>query len=58
MIIPAYLAKGLEFDIALIYGADESEYKEEFKNLFYVAVTRALHKLNVYYNDKLTKLIK
>ena len=57
-IIPAYLAKGLEFDVALVYGADENEYPQEFRNLFYVAVTRALHKLNVYYSKSLTKLIK
>ena len=58
LIIPAYLAKGLEFDIALIYNAEESEYPQEFKNLFYVAATRALHKLNIYYTKTLTKLIK
>lgn len=58
MVIPAYLAKGLEFDIALIYAANESDYPQEFSQLFYVACTRALHKLNVYYTGTLTKLIK
>ncbi len=57
MIIPAYLAKGLEFDIALIYNANETDYPQEFKQLFYVACTRALHKLNVYYTKTLTSLI-
>ncbi|MBQ7453299.1 MAG: AAA family ATPase [Clostridia bacterium] len=58
LIIPAYLAKGLEFDVALVCGAEEDEYLPEFKNLFYVACTRALHKLKVYYTDKLTSLIE
>lgn len=58
MIIPAYLAKGLEFDAVLIYNASDKNYPQEFKKLLYVACTRALHKLNVYYKNKLTRLIK
>lgn len=57
LLIPSYLAKGLEFDVALIYKADAKEYPIELKNLFYVACTRALHVLKIYYNDKLTPLI-
>ena len=58
LILPSYLAKGLEFDAALIYNASEKVYPQEHKNLLYVVCTRALHKLNVYYKDKLTSLIK
>ena len=58
MIIPSYLAKGLEFDAVLIYDASEKNYPISSKKLLYVATTRALHKLNVYYKGKLTKLIK
>ena len=57
-ILPSYLAKGLEFDAVLVYNASEKTYPIENKNLFYVVCTRALHKLNVYYKDKLTALIK
>jgi len=58
MIMPSYLAKGLEFDVALIFDANESNYKENNKLLFYTMCTRALHKLNIYYSTKLTSLIK
>ncbi len=42
VIIPSYLAKGLEFDAVLI-AADQ--YQEEEETLFYMACTRALHRL-------------
>ena len=58
LIIPSYLAKGLEFDAVLVYNANEKSYPQEHKNLLYVVCTRALHKLNIYYLDKLTPLIK
>ena len=58
IIIPSYLAKGLEFDVALIYGANKADYPLEFKQLFYVACTRALHKLNIYYTQELTPIIR
>ncbi|MBQ8468695.1 MAG: AAA family ATPase [Clostridia bacterium] len=58
MIIPAYLAKGLEFDAVIISDADKNVYSLEEKNLFYVAVTRALHKLKIYYSNNLTENIK
>lgn len=58
VIIPSYLAKGLEFDAVLVYNASEKSYPKEFKNLLYVVCTRALHKLNIYSYDKLSSLIK
>ena len=59
LIIPAYLAKGLEFDVVLIYNAGNENYCfEEERLLFYTACTRALHILCVYYSGKLTPLIQ
>jgi DNA helicase II / ATP-dependent DNA helicase PcrA len=48
VIVPSYLAKGLEFD-AVIVAALEEEYgtKELDLKLLYVAMTRALHSLDV-----------
>ena len=43
VIIPAYAAKGLEFDSVIIINSFEDE-----KYLFYVAVTRCQHELIVY----------
>ncbi|MBK1812759.1 AAA family ATPase [Clostridium sp. YIM B02505] len=58
LVIPAYLAKGLEFDVALIYNVGNDNYKdEEERLLLYTACTRALHVLNVYYSDKPTPLL-
>ncbi|WP_210366845.1 RNA polymerase recycling motor HelD [Bacillus sp. REN3] len=43
-IVPAYLAKGIEFDAVIIY--DASQYtKAEERKLFYTACTRAMHEL-------------
>jgi DNA helicase-2/ATP-dependent DNA helicase PcrA len=57
MVIPAYLAKGLEFDAVLIANASSDVYTLAERNLFYVAVTRALHKLNIYYTKEITPLV-
>lgn len=57
LIIPSYLAKGLEFDAVLVYNANQETYPVEYKNLFYVVCTRALHKLNIYYTNNKTTLI-
>lgn len=48
-IIPAYLAKGVEFDAVLIYdGSDRKYTRETERKLFYTACTRAMHLLHVY----------
>ena len=49
-IIPAYLAKGVEFDAVLIYnGSNESYTRESERKLFYTACTRAMHLLDIFY---------
>ena len=48
-IIPAYLAKGVEFDAVLIYdGSDRKYTREAERKLFYTACTRAMHLLDIY----------
>jgi DNA helicase II / ATP-dependent DNA helicase PcrA len=47
LIIPAYLAKGIEFDAVLIF--DTSQYsRDEERKLFYTACTRAMHELHLF----------
>lgn len=48
MILPSYLAKGLEFDAVIIasYEEDYAERELDLK-LLYVAMTRALHNLDI-----------
>lgn len=49
-IIPAYLAKGVEFDAVLIYnGSNVSYTRESERKLFYTACTRAMHLLHIFY---------
>ena len=48
VVIPVYMAKGLEFDSVIIYTNKDNKYTQSENNLYYVAITRAQHKLIVY----------
>ncbi|PFJ05343.1 helicase [Bacillus cereus] len=49
VVIPAYLAKGIEFDAVIIYNANNEVYSDEsLRRLFYTACTRAMHELHMY----------
>ncbi len=43
VIIPVFLAKGLEFDVAVVWKFDQ--YTKKDQRLLYIAATRALHEL-------------
>lgn len=52
------LAKGLEFDAVVINNASDAVYSSHSvldMKLLYVAITRALHELNIVYTGELTK---
>lgn len=50
LVVPAYLAKGVEFDAVIIYnGSNEVYSKESERKLFYTACTRAMHELHIYH---------
>lgn len=58
LVIPVYMAKGLEFDVVLVYGASKDDYANEFdKKLLYIACTRALHRLGLYYLGEKSQFI-
>ncbi|OPA79462.1 helicase [Paenibacillus selenitireducens] len=49
VVIPSYLAKGMEFDAVILYNASANQYRHEReRKLFYTACTRAMHKLHLY----------
>lgn len=55
------LAKGLEFDAVIINNANEKTYSSSNPldmKLLYVAVTRALHELDIVYTEKLSNPLK
>lgn len=58
-VLPAYLAKGLEFDAVLLADVDADQYalRPEDAKLLYVACTRALHRLWVQYSEEPSPLL-
>jgi DNA helicase-2/ATP-dependent DNA helicase PcrA len=57
VIVPVHLAKGMEFEASLVVDADAQTYTEtEFDGrLLYVALTRALHVLEVFWIGQVSK---
>ncbi|MGL4343754.1 MAG: 3'-5' exonuclease, partial [Cellulosilyticaceae bacterium] len=57
-IMPIYAAKGLEYDAVIVYGTDAKAYHNSFdQQLLYIACTRALHKLSLYYTGAVSPLL-
>lgn len=48
VVVPSYMAKGLEFDAVVVYTKKDNKYREDEKYLYYVACTRAQHQLIIY----------
>ena len=48
IVIPSYVAKGLEFDSVIIYTDEVNKYRDNEKYLYYVACTRSQHQLIIY----------
>ncbi|SDZ19119.1 DNA helicase-2 / ATP-dependent DNA helicase PcrA [Evansella caseinilytica] len=49
LVLPAYLAKGIEFDAVIIYNAADERYGQAAeRKLFYTACTRAMHELHLF----------
>lgn len=59
VLIPCYLAKGLEFDVVIIANASKDMYTESELDvkLLYVAMTRPLHELYIYSLGEKTKIL-
>ena len=55
----AYLAKGLEFDCVILPGCDGENYASETdRQMLYIGITRALHKIAILHTGKLTKFLE
>jgi DNA helicase II / ATP-dependent DNA helicase PcrA len=56
LVIPSYLAKGIEFDAVILY--DSSQYKSENeRKLFYTVCTRAMHDLHLFATEGICPLM-
>lgn len=59
IVIPSYLAKGVEFDAVIISNASNEFYgRESERKLFYTACTRAMHELHLFHTHELTAFIQ
>jgi len=58
LVIPSYLAKGLEFEAVIIYNAGNHNYSHpEDRRVLYTACTRALHRLHLYYTGEISPFV-
>lgn len=59
-IVPSYLAKGLEFDGVILFNVNDENYKNTVLDtkLLYVAITRAMSKLDVFYIGKIAEIME
>ncbi len=59
MLMPVYMAKGLEFDAAILCGVDDQNYRTGFdRQLLYVSCTRALHRLAILHTGKPSRFLQ
>ncbi|NRD80380.1 UvrD-helicase domain-containing protein [Bacillus sp. BRMEA1] len=56
LVIPSYLAKGIEFDAVILYDCSKYQHESERK-LFYTACTRAMHELQLFAIDGISPLM-
>lgn len=58
-VVPSYLAKGLEFDCVIIANANNERYSNNSLDikLLYVAITRAMSKLDIFYTNAKSKIL-
>ncbi len=58
LVMPAYISKGLEFDAVLVYDVSRENYNSELdRKLLYVACTRALHRLRLFYAGDVSEMV-
>jgi len=53
-----YATKGLEYDACIIYTDKENQYDKTEINLFYIAITRALHALIIYNQKNMREFVE
>ena len=54
VVLPSYMAKGLEFDATIVYTEKNNSYTYKERYLYYVSCTRSQHHLIIYNQNKTT----
>ena len=58
IVVPAFLAKGLEFDAVIMWNANRNNYHDESeRQLVYTICSRAMHRLDIFAVKELTPLM-
>lgn len=58
ILLPAYVAKGLEFDVVLVPDTSAQNFHSDLdRQLLYIACTRATHRLHLYYTGLVAPFI-
>ena len=57
IVVPAYLAKGLEFDAVIMWQANAKNYHADSdRQLVYTICSRAMHRLDIFVSGQVTPL--
>ncbi|WP_129044464.1 RNA polymerase recycling motor HelD [Companilactobacillus metriopterae] len=57
IVVPSYLAKGLEFDAVIFWDASKDVFTDDEQQLVYTICSRAMHKLTVIAINELSSLL-
>ena len=58
IIVPSYLAKGLEFDAVIVWNANDQQYHgDDERQLLYTICSRAMHELSLISIGNVTGLL-
>ncbi|AKP67482.1 RNA polymerase recycling motor HelD [Companilactobacillus ginsenosidimutans] len=58
IVLPSYLAKGLEFDAVIVWDASKDKFDEDEQQLIYTITSRAMHKLTITAIGELSQLLQ
>lgn len=58
IVLPSFLAKGLEFDAVIMWDASKDKFTEDEQQLVYTIASRAMHKLTVASIGELSQLLQ
>lgn len=58
IVLPSFLAKGLEFDAVIMWDASKDKFDEDEQQLVYTIASRAMHKLTITAIGELSELLQ